>query len=214
MDFWYNHKLDRKNKSGVKSTANSTQRWPFSKITNTSTGGQNKNAALFWKCENEAMSKPDEHGTKPARNRVLDLTKEFDKNLREKQCHSLLHLSGCSETAHITPCENNGNVPSCKPKYMSYKPSQKVHERFSNKGLSVLGNKSKLEERNNKYTFKEPRKVEVKSVSSSLSNQRGSEAFTKVRVKRLHQVFMSFSEPDSVKIRARRLKCTSCEFYP
>jgi hypothetical protein len=161
---------------------------------------------------------------KPVHKRVVDLSNELDKNLGHKP---EMHLVRFKET-ELCRWKDKENPTKCntqrrdwtvnsKLQPLSYQPKANLNERFLNNKLAVLGSKWNLGERtgDNRISLKRPTNVwvearEIGSVSGSSSQW--SAAFTKARVQRLNEVFLSLSEADSMKLRSRRLKC-SCLFH-
>lgn len=168
-----------------------------------------------------------ENDLKPLRIRFLDLSKELDKNLQRNYHNNETHLLEFDET-QLCPWKRNEKpsksfaisqkrtwAVSQKLEPLSYQPKADLHERFVGNKLSISGSKWNLAKReDDRMLLKELREdtSDGGSVSTSLKNSNWAEAFTKTRVKRLNEVFLTLSDANSTKFRSRRLKC-SCLFH-
>ena len=168
-----------------------------------------------------------ENDFKPLRIRFLDLSKELDKNLQRNYHKNETHLLEFDET-QLCPWKKNEKpskrftisqkrtwTVSQKLEPLSYQPKADLQERFVGNKLSVSGSKWNLAKReDDKMLLKELREEtsDGGSVSTSLKNSNWAEAFTKTRVKRLNEVFLTLSDTNGTEFRSRRLKC-SCLFH-
>ena len=165
----------------------------------------------------------DQNDLKPLYTPFLDLSKELDKNLQQNHHKKWVELN---ET-QLCPWKKNENLSksstssqkrtwtvSHKLEPLSYQPKADLQERFANNKLSVSGSKWNLEKRDDGRLLKEHRaeSCDSGSVPRSLNNSNWSEAFTKTRVNRLNEVFLTLSAASNTKFRSRRLKC-SCLFH-
>lgn len=166
----------------------------------------------------------------PLRKRVLDLSHELNKNLRQndnvcKRKELPLELKAAELTSwtnheyhtkliKTSLSQRRDWTASSKLEPLSYQPRANFDDRFLNNKLSVLGRKQNLAERHGDRFKEHGRDVVETSHSCSTSNhvREWGEAFTKARVKKLNEVFLTLSETKNVKFRARRLKC-SCLFH-
>lgn len=168
--------------------------------------------------------KHDQNDLKPLHTRFLDLSKELDKNLQQKHHKKLLEFNE-TQLCPWKKNENSSNSSNSSQKRtwtvnqklepLSYQPKADLQERFVNNKLSVSGSKWNLGKRDGDRVLLKEFGVESSdngSVSRSLNNSNWAEAFTKTRVKRLNEVFLTLSDTNNTKFRSRRLKC-SCLFH-